>query len=234
MDSSAPSDEAAPAPDVQALQGLDRQAPTAQHLVGVARDLFTERGYAATSLDTVVAGADVTKGALYHHFDGKRALFAAVHRDVEDEAVRRLDEATASCADPWDAASAGLRAFLEIAREPAYRRVIIQDGPAVLGAGPDPASGRSTFATVRRLVDATLTSGPVQVPEALVETFSRIVFGAMHSAGATVATSDTPQEEAALVEASVGLLLAALRRISSDPDSLRAAVAPFLEGTDRA
>ena len=65
-------------------------ASTKRALVDVAEELFTESGYAATSLDSIVAGAAVTKGALYHHFSGKQALFEAVLERVEDDAAREI------------------------------------------------------------------------------------------------------------------------------------------------
>lgn len=210
----------------------DFRATTKQDLVRSARCLFTRQGYAATSLDAIVAAAKVTKGALYHHFDGKLDLFAAVHRDVDTDAVRRIDAAVDAEPDPWAAASAGMHAFLDVAREPGYRRVIIQDGPAVLGTPYGESSGRTTFATVRRVVRTTLTSGAWQLPEALLESFSRIVFGALSAAGATVATSETPQEEATRVELCVGLLMTALRQVSTQHPSLEAAVSPFVAPSD--
>jgi AcrR family transcriptional regulator len=63
-------------------------ASTRRALVDVAEGLFAEYGYAATSLDAIVAGAQVTKGALYHHFAGKRALFEAVFDKVETSGAR--------------------------------------------------------------------------------------------------------------------------------------------------
>ena len=65
-------------------------ASTKRALVDVAEALFTEHGYAATSLDAIVAGARVTKGALYHHFSGKQALFEAVFERVESDAARAI------------------------------------------------------------------------------------------------------------------------------------------------
>ena len=68
-------------------------ASTKRALVEVAEQLFTEHGYANTSLDSIVAGAQVTKGALYHHFSGKQALFEAVFERVEQDASRRIQKA---------------------------------------------------------------------------------------------------------------------------------------------
>lgn len=201
-------------------------ASTKQELVSTARALFTEQGYAATSLDSIVAGASVTKGALYHHFDGKKALFLAVHHAVEKDAVRRIGQAVDRQTDPWVAATEGLHAFLEIAREPEYRRIIIQDGHSVLGFDELQDSERTTFDTVQGLVRATMTSGSWQMPEPMVETFSRIIFGAMSSAGAAVATSQDPEAETVRVGASVGLLLSALRHMSTHHASLEDAIAP--------
>lgn len=201
---------------------------TKRELVDTARRHFTEHGYAATSLDTIVAGARVTKGALYHHFTNKQDLFLAVHRAVEADAVRRIDAVLSQYDDPWQAATSGLHIFLEIAREPDYRRIVTQEGAAVLGPTRPPDSERTTFSPVRHLVRATLTSGRWDVPEEMIDTFSRIFFGALNSAGQALATSTEPDEETVRIETSVGLLLAAVRHLSTTHDSLQAAVRPVL------
>ena len=108
-------------------------ASTRRALVDVATDLFTDRGYAGTSLDEIVAGARVTKGALYHHFSGKQALFESVFEKVEERAAKDIHKAVRGHRDPWEKALGGLRAFLEVLQEPRYRRIVIADGPAVLG-----------------------------------------------------------------------------------------------------
>ena len=75
-------------------------ASTKRALVDVAEELFTEHGYAATSLDAIVAGARVTKGALYHHFSGKQALFEAVFERVETDAARTIQQGAQGPAGP--------------------------------------------------------------------------------------------------------------------------------------
>src|SRR4051812_2028835 len=97
---------------------------TKRALVEVAQRLFTEQGYAATSLDQIVAGARVTKGALYHHFSGKQAVFEAVFEKVETDASARIRKSLKGSKDPWEKALIGLRAFLEIVQGPAYQRVV--------------------------------------------------------------------------------------------------------------
>ena len=86
-------------PKVPGVPGASRRAAysasTKRALVDVAEGLFAEKGYAATSLDAIVAGARVTKGALYHHYSGKQALFEAVFRQVEEDLVREASAAVA-------------------------------------------------------------------------------------------------------------------------------------------
>ena len=169
-------------------------ASTKRALVDVAEELFTENGYAATSLDAIVAGARVTKGALYHHFSGKQALFEAVFERVETNAARSIQKTLKGQRDPWEKAIAGLRAFLEVVREPTYRRVVIQEGPAVLGyARYREQEERSTFANVLDIVRSVLNAGEWELDEDMVQTFARIFFGAMSSAGESVSQRRGPR-----------------------------------------
>src|SRR6476661_7329687 len=86
-------------------------ASTKRALVDVATEQFSDHGYGGTSLDAIVAGARVTKGALYHHFSGKQALFEAVFAKVEDDASKQIKAALKGSRDPWEKALAGLGAF---------------------------------------------------------------------------------------------------------------------------
>ena len=190
-------------------------AATKRTLVDVAEGLFTENGYAATSLDSIVAGAEVTKGALYHHFSGKQALFEAVFERVEDDAARAIHQALEGHRDPWEKATAGLRAFLEVVQEPRYRRVVIQDGPAVLGYERyREQEERSTFANVLEIVRSVLSAGDWELDEDLQQTFARIFFGAMSSAGESVSDAPDPETAAANVETAIGFILDGFRALA--------------------
>jgi AcrR family transcriptional regulator len=190
-------------------------ATTKRALVDVAEELFTENGYAATSLDAIVAGADVTKGALYHHFSGKQALFEAVFERVESDAAHAIQRALKGHRDPWEKARAGLRAFLEVVQEARYRRVVIQEGPSVLGYERyREQEERSTFANVVDIVRAVLSAGPWDLDEDMVQTFARIFFGAMSSAGESVSSAPDPTEAAARVETAIGFILVGLQTLA--------------------
>jgi AcrR family transcriptional regulator len=111
----------------------ERSEATTGQLVATARDLFARDGYAATSLDAVSSKAGVTKGALYHHFSGKTALFESVFR-AEQERLRAVLAAAASTKkDPWDGFFAGAKAYLEACLDPGVQRITLLDGSAVLG-----------------------------------------------------------------------------------------------------
>jgi AcrR family transcriptional regulator len=189
-------------------------AATRRALIDVAEGLFTEHGYAATSLDAIVAGAEVTKGALYHHFSGKQALFEAVFERVEGEAARSIHDSLKGHDDPWEKALAGLRAFLDVVQQPGYRRIVILEGPAVLGyARFREQEERSTFANVLDIVGSVLEA-EWELDDAMTETFTRIFFGAMSSAGESVSSSEDPIAAAKRVEAAITFILAGLQTLA--------------------
>ncbi len=204
-------------------------ASTKRALVDVAEQLFTDHGYANTSLDSIVAGARVTKGALYHHFSGKQALFEAVFERVEADASRTIQKAIKDHRDPWQKALAGLRAFMTIVQEPGYRRIVIQEGPAVLGYERfREQEERSTYANVVDIVRSVLTAGTWELEEEMLQTFARIFFATMSAAGDVVATSEEPELAARRVETAVGFLLSGIQSLVDQgvelPEVLRGGV----------
>ncbi|CAN5133132.1 MAG: TetR/AcrR family transcriptional regulator [Nocardioides sp.] len=195
---------------------------TKRRLIAVATDLFTEHGYAAASLDAIVAGAEVTKGALYHHYSGKQALFEAVFINTEAESAESIRKALTGHRDPWQKAQAGLRAFLEVIQDPTYRRVVIQDGPAVLGFERyREQEERSAYAHVVDIVrDVLHAGGADDLDEEMVQTFARIFFGALSSAGETVASAEDPQTAAARVEAAITFILSGFQALAAQEAAL--------------
>src|SRR3954469_19649491 len=206
-------------PKVPGVPGASRRqqysASTKRALVDVAEALFTDNGYATTSLDAIVAGAEVTKGALYHHFSGKQALFEAVFEKVESAGSQQTHDALTGHQDPWEKAIAGLRAFLAVVRQPSYSRIVVQDGPSVLGYERfREQEERSTFAYVLDTVRAVLNYGDWSLDDDMEHTFARIFFGAMSSSGASVSGADDPDAAAERVEVAIGFILAGLRALA--------------------
>jgi AcrR family transcriptional regulator len=190
---------------------------TRSALVDVAERLFSELGYSATSLDAIVAGADVTKGALYHHFSGKQAIFEAAFERVESRAAAGIATAMDGHQDPWKRAQAGLGAFLGAVQEPAYRRIVVSDGPSVLGHERyREQEERSTYKVVDEIVRSVLTTGDRVTDDDMLDTFTRIFFGAMSAAGGSVAVDDDPAAAAARAESAIGFIMAGLQRQLQD------------------
>jgi AcrR family transcriptional regulator len=111
----------------------ERTRATQQALLGTARRLFAERGYVHVPTDEIVAAAGVTRGALYHHFDDKQALFEAVFEQLEGEIAAAITAATAQAGGGWPAVAAGLSQFLDLCERPEVQQIALTDAPAVLG-----------------------------------------------------------------------------------------------------
>jgi AcrR family transcriptional regulator len=118
-------------PEVKSRRELYSEATKAA-LLDEATALFAERGYAGTSLEDVASASQVTRGAVYHHFASKQALFEAV-LDQQEARVTAEVITAASTADPWDAAMLALDTYLTHCCDPVYGRLVWLEGPAALG-----------------------------------------------------------------------------------------------------
>jgi AcrR family transcriptional regulator len=112
-----------------------RAAATRASLMAIARERFAAAGYHATSTTDLASLASLTRGALYHHFADKEALFEAVLRDMADDVNRRAQATVAGLSgDTWRQLVQSLEAYLElVAADPGVQRILLIDGPAVLG-----------------------------------------------------------------------------------------------------
>jgi AcrR family transcriptional regulator len=106
---------------------------TRRALVAAARALFAEHGFADTSTEAVVQAAGVTRGALYHHFRDKTALFQAVYKDLEQELLANVARSVEGLGDPLTVLRQGAELYLDVCLDPAFMRVVLLDGPSVLG-----------------------------------------------------------------------------------------------------
>lgn len=111
----------------------ERSDVTRAALVAAARTLFATGGYHATSAEEVVRHADVTSGALYHHFADKRSLFRAAFDAVERTLAERVSKAAHAGSDPWQRLEIGVGEYLRACSEPEVRQIVLVDGPSVLG-----------------------------------------------------------------------------------------------------
>ena len=147
---------------------VERSDATRGALLVAAHALFAQRGYAETSLDDVAREAGVTKGGLYHHFAGKVQLFESV---FEQEQMRLAELGVRAYAAKRDQ-RAGLfeacRSFLESALDPGVQRILLIDGPTVLGwARLHEIEGRYTLANLklgleRAMADKVIAMRPIE------------------------------------------------------------------------
>ncbi|MFJ4689496.1 TetR/AcrR family transcriptional regulator [Streptomyces sp. NPDC088789] len=166
---------------------------TRQTLLGQARRLFAEHGYAAVGLAQIVEAAGVTKGALYHHFSGKPEVFRAVLEEVQQEVGLRVARAADAEGDPWRQLIVGCQEFLTAATDPAVQRIMLVDGPAVLGWGEWRAMDEA--ASARHLADAlTAVADAGLIAPQPVAPLAHLLSGAMNEAALWLATSPDPAD----------------------------------------
>src|SRR5918999_1862719 len=111
----------------------ERGRATRERLIAAAREQFGARGYEATSIEAILETAGVKRGALYHHFESKQALFDAVLDQVVSEVARAAAEAARAETDPVESLRAGCTAWLRMALDPAVQRIALVDPPGVVG-----------------------------------------------------------------------------------------------------
>jgi AcrR family transcriptional regulator len=172
----------------------DYSESTKQALVDCASDLFTKNGYAATSLDAIVKRARVTKGALYHHFSGKQALFEAAFNQVETKAMAQLTKAIDGDGSPWERALAGVQEYIEVCLDPTYQRLVIREAPVVMGIERwREAEEHFSFGIVRQVLEDLIEAG--ELGDIPVEVTARMMFASL-SAGATIIAEAGDQKKA--------------------------------------
>jgi AcrR family transcriptional regulator len=166
----------------------ERSTATRAALVAAARPRFAERGYAAVGTPELAAAAGVTRGALYHQFTDKRALFAAVAEEVEAEVTRALAAAVMAAAphDPLEALHVAIDAWLDSCEDPEVRQVLLIDGPAVLGWEElRDLLARYGLGLTVQLVQAGISAG--RLPDLDATALAHVLLGALQEAGLVVA-----------------------------------------------
>jgi AcrR family transcriptional regulator len=190
-----------------------RSAATRAALLAAARPLFSQRGYADVGTPEIVAAAGVTRGALYHQFDGKLALFEAVFEQVEQEVTERIGRvlADSGATDAVGALRAGAEAWLDACAEPDVQRIILLEAPAALGWERWRELGMRYG---MGLVEGALTAAMAarEIPDQPVRPLAHVLIGALDEAALYVARAPDPQQARTEVGAVLDTLLAGLVR----------------------
>jgi AcrR family transcriptional regulator len=188
----------------------ERTESTRKRLVQTARQLFAEKGYADTSTEEILLAASVSRGAMYHHFAGKAELFAATFEAVEDDLTAAIVAMTASATDPVDGLLLGFDAFLDQCRNPEVQRIVMLDGPTVLGWDAwHEIDERYAFGLIKAALGAVSEQGSLS-PDG-VEPLAHLLVGAVMQAGMVVARADDPVAAKRAMSATFATLLIPLR-----------------------
>jgi AcrR family transcriptional regulator len=191
----------------------ERSEATRGELVAVARRLFAERGYADVGTEEIVRTAGVTRGALYHHFDSKRELLAAVHEEIERDLTERIATQAFSGddtpADPIAALHRGAELFLDACLEPEVQRIVLLDAPAVLGWERwREVASRYGLGLIESTLQAAVDAGSIR--DEPVRPLAHVLMGALDEAAMYVARADDRETARAEMGATLSRILDAL------------------------
>jgi len=188
-----------------------RGVATRTALIAAARELFVTKGYFATGTEEIVAKAKVgTRGALYHHFADKQALFRAVFEAVEEDLLARaITDDVAP--DAWQQLVAGLQGFLTAALEPEVQRIILVDGPAVLGWNDwRELEARYGVTVIEAALEMAMDQGTIRTQPR--RELAHLILAAVDEAALLVAHSDDPEAARRNASEALGQLLEGLRQ----------------------
>lgn len=178
-------------------------------LLATARKVFSEQGYAEAAMDDLTAQAGLTRGALYHHFGDKKGLLAAVVEQIDNEMDSRLQAISDNAEDPWEGFCSRCRAYLEMALEPEFQRIVLRDAKAVLG-GASPESQRLCIESMQRLIRDLIQQGIVD--DADPEGLASLIYGSLAEAAFWIADGNESDTRLAQGITALNLLLRGLRR----------------------
>ncbi len=188
----------------------EQSRETQDRLLKAARKLFGERGYGESSMEELVAQAGMTRGALYHQYTDKRDLFRAVFEAAEQDIGLQIAMAAAAETDPWEQLRAGARAVLETLNDPALRRIVFADGPAVLGWEEwRRIDGQYSISMVRVVLEQNVAAGNIE-PQPL-EPLSHLIVGAINEAALAVAAATDRERACEAFVAAIDYVLNSLR-----------------------
>lgn len=168
----------------------EAMAETRDKLVHAARRAFATQGYAAASMDELTASAGLTRGALYHNFGDKKGLLWAVVEQIDVEMAERLRAVREQAPTLWQGLLDEGSAYIEMALEPEIQRIMLLDGPAVLGDPSKWPGENACLEITMRTIQSLIDEGVVQAVD--VEAAGRLLNGAALSAALWVAATDDP------------------------------------------
>jgi AcrR family transcriptional regulator len=170
---------------------LTKMAENREKLIASARRAFAQQGYAAASMDSLTAEAGLTRGALYHNFGDKRGLLAAVVDQIDSEMAEYAKSVGAKAGDAWLGLLAEGAAYIEKALDPEVRRIVLLDGPSVLGDPSQWPSQNKCLQSTRNTIEQLIKDGTLKPVDP--EAAAMLLNGAALNAALWIASSANPQ-----------------------------------------
>jgi len=194
----------------QATTKADQSEATRARLLKIARTLFTKRGYAGTSLEEITRRAKLTKGALYHHFESKQAIFTAVYLQVEEELAEQVLSATEGVAVERRL-KVGFATYLDLCTDPTVGQIVLIDAPSAVDSREyDRITEEYALAMTVEALRAAMAAGYLRRHP--VEPLARVLVGGLREAGRAVARAGDDGAARAETGKAIDHLLNGLRR----------------------
>jgi AcrR family transcriptional regulator len=186
----------------------ERRAGTVAAIHAAAHELFAKRGFAATTIDDIAKRAGVAKGAVYHHFGSKEEIFERVLDGIFLEIAARLRAAAGAGRDLFEVMVKGTEIYLERVTAPEVKRIILVDGPAVLGWNKWREIDQRHFGRMLKVPLAQMLGDKLDAPD--IEAQFHLLSGAIMEAALISATSKDSRKKARELSSGLKLLLAGL------------------------
>jgi AcrR family transcriptional regulator len=185
------------------VKKANQSEATRKRLEEVGRKLFAARGFSGVSGEELVAEARVTRGALYHHYDGKDGLFEAVVENAMREMQEKISTQAAGARDPLSALQQGIAAFLNLSTRPEFQRILLIDAPAVLGWQKwREMDGRHGLGLMRNALAAAVKAGHLRANDP--DMLAHLLQGAVIEAAMVIARADHPARARKAAEQAIG------------------------------
>jgi AcrR family transcriptional regulator len=202
-----------PAGEKPADKRLEKGQETRRAIIETATHLFAEHGYAAVSIDAVLAACEISRGALYHHFASKEALLEAVFEAVEIDVTNKVLARAASARGAVEAVRAGCEAFLDLTQDPVVRQIVLTDAPSVLGWEKwREIDERHAFGLMKAALEP--AAEEAGLPTALVDAFAHMLLASLSEVALMIAQAD---DTAVALENGKGAVRELLARILARP-----------------
>ena len=189
----------------------ERGIASRKRILLAATELFARDGFGKTSIEEILRECNVSRGALYHHFANKEALFTAVLEDLEQKLCASLREASKGAADPLDGLRLGCNAWLELTLDPAVRQIALIDAPNVVGwEAWREIDARNGLGLIKKSLDMGAQMSLIRAP--LIDVYAHMLLAALGEFALLIARSEHKSDSLSRAKAAIETMLSGIFR----------------------